>query len=253
MRAINLIPAGAVRGGVRRDVSRFGPGHAVLLVLVVALALVTVYVLSANSVTERQAKLAGVKAQLAQVQARASQLQAYSNFVRVAQTRATTVREIAASRFDWYSALGDLSRVVPANLRLQSLLATVAPGVTISVGAGTGGSTGGAGTGTIRADINAPAFELKGCTGSHDDVARLMSQLQLINGVQRVTLADSTRNPQGGAVPGSAPSVATKGCGSNPATFDLVVFFQPLAGALASSPTAGATASTTPIPSGASK
>lgn len=73
----------------------------------------------------------------------------------------------------------------------------------------------------MRGDIDAPAFELKGCTASQDDVAQLMSRLRLIDGVTRVTLEDSTETPSttGSTVP------AQGGC-TGP-TFDMVVFFAP--------------------------
>ena len=78
--------------------------------------------------------------------------------------------------------------MVPANASLTSLLATAAPGSSVA-----GGGGGGSNTGTLRGDITAPAFQISGCTASHDDVARLMSRLRLINGVQRVTLSDSVK------------------------------------------------------------
>jgi hypothetical protein len=147
-----------------------------------------------------------------------------------------TIQQIASTRFDWHSALSDLSRVVPANTKLQSLVATVAPGVGVS---GPGGSGGGPSSG-LRGSSPGPAFELKGCTQSHDDVARLMSRLRLINGVTRVTLEDSIKqeatqagaavaSPTGSPVGGSSSG----GCGSNTPSFDMVVFFQPLPGASA--------------------
>jgi Tfp pilus assembly protein PilN len=254
VKAINLIPAGTSHGASAGGFSRLSPAHAVLGALVVVLAFVTVYVLSANSVSDRKAKLATLQSELASVQAQADKLAPYSNYAKLAQARTETVLQIASTRFDWHGALADLSKVIPANLRLQSLLATVAPGVTVS-GAGGSSSGGGASTGSLRSDIAAPAFELRGCTTSHDDVARLVTRLQLINGVQRVTLADSTRSAAAAAnAHGSTPSAATgvstqptvakiAGCGNNPAAFDLVVFFTPLAGASPTGP-AGSTPAT---------
>jgi Tfp pilus assembly protein PilN len=144
------------------------------------------------------------------MQAEVARLQKYNAFVRLAQAREATVKEIASSRFNWHAALTDLSKVVPAKTTLLSLVATVS---TNTNAAGAGGSSG-----TVRGDVNAPALSLKGCTGSQDEVAQLMSRLRLINGVSRVTLEDSTASPTG----------ASGGC-SGP-TFDMVVFFQPLTG-----------------------
>jgi Tfp pilus assembly protein PilN len=204
-------------------------------VLVILLAYVTVYVLTSNTISARKTQLASLQGQLSQQQAAISRLSNYTQFEKLAQQRAATVRQIAASRFDWHSALSDLSKVMPANASLQSLLATVAPGASAS---GAGGSTAGSAvsSGSVRVAINAPAFEIKGCTASQDDVARLISRLRLINDVQRVTLEDSTK--EGATQVGVASSTSSSGtsgstgCSANGPSFDLVVFFNPLAGAL---------------------
>jgi Tfp pilus assembly protein PilN len=198
--------------------------------LAVAVAFVTIYVLSANTVSQRKSQVATLQAQAAQAQAQAARLGGYAQFEKLAQTRAETVREIAATRFDWHSALSELSRVVPSNTSLQSLLGTVAPGATVT---GAGGNAG-ASTASLRGAISAPAFELKGCTSSHDDVARLMSRLRLINGVDRVTLADSQKQDSAQAAASTtavAGSASPVGCGADHPSFDLVVFFKTLPGA----------------------
>src|SRR5207302_4500198 len=124
--------------------------------------------------------------------------------------------------FDWYRALSDLSKVVPANTSLQSLAGTVAPGAS-TAGTGSGGSSS-----SLRGAVSAPAFELTDCTKSQDDVARLMSRLRLVNGVTRVTLG-SAQKP--GGVTGTAAvssSTTASGCGTNAPSFDCLAFFQPL-------------------------
>jgi Tfp pilus assembly protein PilN len=243
VKAVNLIPADASKG-TRGSTPGFqlGPSHAILVALGVALALVTVYVLTSNKVSSQKAALASLQQQVSQAQAQTSHLTNYQQFVQLAVTRATTVGEIAATRFDWHAALTDLSKVVPADTALQSLLATVAPGVTVN-GAGSGATTS-----ALRGDIPAPAFEMKGCTATHDDVARLISRLRLINGVTRVTLSDSVKPDMLQAAPSLGTSGAksvTSGCWSNGPTFDLVVFFRPLPGALPSTPTSPAGQTTT--------
>ena len=252
MRAVNLLPGDSGGRGVGgASLGAVGPFHAVLGVLAILLAYVTVYVLTNNTISERKAQLASVHAQLSQEQAVIARLNSYTQFEKLAQQRAATVRQIAASRFDWHGALSDLSKVMPANASLESLLATVAPGASAS---GAGGSTASSAvsSGAVRGDINAPAFEMKGCTASQDDVARLISRLRLINGVQRVTLEDSSKPSAGQA--GAASSTSSSGasstaaCPPNGPSFDLVVFFQPLPGALVgngASP-AGAAAPATP-------
>lgn len=243
MKAVNLIPADARRGGVTPSLGRLGASHVLLGLMLIAVGYVTFYVLTNNTISQRKAQVASLHQEVTRVQAQVARLNRYEKFEKLAQARAQTVREIASSRFDWHGALSDLSKVVPANTTLQSLTATVSPD-TGSAG-GASGSSGG-----IRGAIDAPAFELKGCTGTQDEVAQLMSRLRLVNGVTRVTLAQSTK-PDGGQNPGvvqsSGPS--TTGCASNGPSFDMVVFFQPMAGTLPS--TGGQTVSTTST--GASK
>jgi Tfp pilus assembly protein PilN len=227
MKAVNLIPRDARRGGMGPSFGKLGASHFVIALLVIALGFVTLYVLASNTVSKRQSQLAGLKQEDTRMQAQVARLNTYSQFEKLAQQREQTVREIAASRFDWHSALSDLSKVVPANTSLQSLVATVSPTVSGS------GSSAGAGGG-VRGDIRAPAFELKGCTGSQDEVAQLMSRLRVINGVTRVTLEDSAK-PSSGTTTGSSSGSSQSGCPASGPTFDMVVFFQPGAGVLGAS------------------
>jgi Tfp pilus assembly protein PilN len=237
MKAVNLIPDDARHAGKASAVGVPGPAYAVIGLLAVAVAFVSIYVLTTNTISERKAKLANLQQQVAQQQLLAARLANYSKFAQLVRARAATVREIAATRFDWHATLSDLSKVVPADTSLQSLVGTVAPGASVN---GAGGSVGGSGasTGALRGAIAAPAFELRGCTQTQDDVARLLSRLRLINGVTRVTLADSQKQEgaQGGpplSSAGGSSSVAggpsaSAGCGGNTPSFDLVVFFGPL-------------------------
>jgi Tfp pilus assembly protein PilN len=188
----------------------------------VALVLVTVYVLALNNISAQQSKIASLKAQAAQAQASAARLAPYVEFAQLAQARVQTVRAIASSRFDWHAALTNLARVVPANTSFSSIVGTVVPGATVT-------GTGGSGSATdLRGAVNAPAFQLTGCTDSQDDVARLMSRLRLIDGVTRVSFEDATKS--GGGQSGGSTGAAN-GCPANAPTFDLVVFFSPLANA----------------------
>jgi Tfp pilus assembly protein PilN len=242
VRAVNLLPGGPKHGG-GMSLGRLGPAHAVIGVLLVALVYVTVYVLTSNTISEHKTQLASLQTQLSQEQAQIGRLSSYTQFAKLAQQRADTVKQIAASRFDWHGALSDLSKVMPANAKLLSLRATVSSGATVS-----GGSTGSAAGGNLRGAINAPAFELSGCAATQDDVARLISRLRLINGVQRVSLEDSSKS-SGGATASSpsAGSAGSGGCSSNSPDFDMVVFFQALPGASATG--AGAPSSGAPVSS----
>jgi Tfp pilus assembly protein PilN len=223
MRAVNLIPADARGGGRSRGPSTGMqvPVYVLLGFLAAALALVTIYVLTNNSITSRTAQLSNLKTEVAQEQAAVARLGEFTKFAALAQTRISTVNSIAAARFDWHGALSDLAKVIPANVTIQSVVGTVVPG------ANSGGTSSG-GTGSLRADVTAPAFELSGCTRSQDDVANLMSQLRLINGVTRVTLNNSQETGNGGS---TSSNGTPQGCGANAPTFDVLVFFQPVANA----------------------
>lgn len=230
MRAVNLIPAES-RGRSSRGPSTGMqvPVFVLLGFLAAAVALVTVYVLTNNTISSRTAQLTNLKTQVSQEQAEAAKLGEFTKFSQLAQSRIETVRAISAARFDWHGALADLSKVVPANTTLESLSGTVVPGASTSGG-------GGGGSGSLRSALSGPAFELTGCTANQDDVARLMSQLRLINGVTRVTFSNSqvSTSPAGSTASSGGSGTTTQTCANNAATFDLVVFFQPVANAGAS-------------------
>jgi Tfp pilus assembly protein PilN len=237
MRAVNLIPADS-RGGSRSGGPSTGmqvPVYVLLGFLAAAVALVTIYVLTNNSIASRTAQLGNLKTEVTQEQAAVARLGEFTKFAQLAQTRINTVHSIAAARFDWHGALSDLAKVIPSNVTLQSVVGTVVPGAS-SGGSGSGG------TGSLRSDVTAPAFELSGCTRSQDDVAKLMSQLRLINGVTRVTINDSQMS---NTATTSSATGSAQGCGANAPNFDLVVFFSPVANAGPAGVTSVIAASTT--------
>ncbi|HZV75713.1 MAG TPA: hypothetical protein VFF79_18540 [Conexibacter sp.] len=256
MRAVNLIPADAGPGG--RGGTGIGP-YVVLGVLGLLLAGVVAYVLTNNQVVDRRAQLAGLQTQAHAAQAQADATRPYREFAALAQARVETVRQLGRTRFDWHRALGDLSRVIPGDVWLTSLLGTVTTGVSVS-GAGSGD------TGTLRAALPNPAIELTGCTTGHDEVARLLSRLRLMTGVVRVALSDSTKQDAGGGGGGGGASGDCRYGHARFPQFGIVVFFAPLPTAPAPGAAAGATpaaatapaapasatpaASTTPAPSG---
>jgi Tfp pilus assembly protein PilN len=249
VRAVNLIPADARRGGVSPSLGRLGASHVLIAILAIAVGYVSFYVLTNNKISQRQTQLAGLQQQVTREKAAVARLDSYQKFEQLAQARAQTVRQIADSRFDWHSAMEDLSKVVPSNTTLQSLTATVSP--TSSATGGSGGSASG-----IRGAINAPAFEMTGCTGSQDEVAQLMSRLRLINGVSRVTLGQSTKAAGGSTSSATTSAGSPHNCAGGP-SFDMVVFFQPQANALpstgtgaAATPSAGTGAAATPSTGG---
>jgi Tfp pilus assembly protein PilN len=232
MKAVNLLPsdmrgagkpASAVVAGSDEATGRVG-AFAVLGVLAFCVVALAAYVLANNTVKDRKAELETATAQAKTVTRQADALKPYADFAAQAQERVQTVRDLAASRFDWEQAFRDIARVVPAEVTLSALNAT------ISSQAGSSGSG-------LRSAIAAPAIDLTGCTnGGQRDVATLMSRLGNIDGVTRVSLSKSEKPdlaPRGTSTGTAAPTgtVATvttggAGCNGRATTFDVVVFFE---------------------------
>lgn len=237
MRAVNLIPGdapGAPRGGL---------GVAALLGgLAVLLALVTAHVLIGNQIADRQSELASAQQAVATVQAQADATRPYREFASLAKARVETIRQLGTARFDWHRAFADLSVVIPGNVWLSSLTGTVTAGVNVAGGGGGGSADG------LRAAIPSPAITMTGCTTDHDSVARLISRLRLMHGVQRVALGSSSKDGGGGDCQHGHTKFPV---------FSLVVFFDPIpavqapAQAQAAGTPAAATSGATPAAAGA--
>src|ERR671914_733279 len=158
MKAINLLPhdlRGTPKGTApKAAVTPDEPGGIGAFVVLGALAACVValaaYVLTTNTVKDRQAQLEAVTARAEATNARINQLKPYAYFKALAETRIQTVKDLASSRFDWEQALRDISRAVPADVTLRELTGTIS------------GETAGGGGG-IRGAIAAPAIELQGC------------------------------------------------------------------------------------------
>jgi Tfp pilus assembly protein PilN len=181
VRAVNLIPQDQ-----RRRVTDQGDGKTapiVLGVLGVLLALVVVYVLSSNTVTERKADAQKASVEADQLEARAAQQTGYTDFAQIAVTRTESVATVAATRFDWERFMRELSRVMPAGSWLQSADAS-------TLGDPTSGGTTTPTPGTIVP--LQPAANLVGCTPGQDDVARMMVRLRELYRVEDVELNEST-------------------------------------------------------------
>jgi len=238
VRAVNLIPGEAGRSGG----SSTGP-LALIAVLAVALVAVAAYVLVHNTVIERRAELASLESQSQVLQTQAAAVKPYREFAQLADARVATVRQLGSTRFDWHRAFHDLATVLPNDVWLTSLLGTVTTGVNVE-----GASSGS--TGALRAALPSPAIELVGCTTGQAQVARLISRLRLMSGVERVSLADSVK-VEGGGGSGGDSADCTHGSTRYP-RFGIVIFFAapPAASASATGAAATTASDTTPAPSG---
>ena len=222
MKAINLLPPDlrgtpksvASKAAVASDEPAGIGAFVVLGALALCVAALAAYVLTTNTVKDREAQLDAVTANAQTTLRRVSELKPYADFQQMAETRIQTVNDLASSRFDWEQALRDVSRVIPPSVTLSSLTGT------ISSGNGSGSS--------IRAAIAAPALELKGCTKTQTEVATLLSRLRGVDGATRVALNKSVKpaTASGGAT-AVAPGTEGVGCGPGRAPeFEIVMFFE---------------------------
>lgn len=225
MKAINLLPPdlrGAPKGGspkAKAAAASDEPGgiaaFVVLGVLAACVAAVAAYVLTTNTVKDRQAQLEAVTAEAATTTQRVSRLKPYADFQQMAETRIQTVKDLASSRFDWEQALRDISRAIPADVTLTAINGTIA------------GGAGGSGS-TVRTAISAPAVELKGCTPTQKNVATLLSRLRNVDGVTRVSLTKSLKPAltATASVPAGGSTTENVCPGGRPPSFELVMFFE---------------------------
>jgi Tfp pilus assembly protein PilN len=251
VKAVNLIPAEDRRGGGTAGVSLAAYG--LLAGLAVALGALTLYVLTSNRLEERTSELAALKARNVRTDARASALEPYIRFAKLERDRVSTVRNLAASRFDWSRVMTDLSRVVGRRVWLTAMTGTVAPGVSVEGGSASDASS-------LRQALPNPAVELDGCATDHREVVRFVSRLRATKAVVRVTLADSQKSDtqtqsvssDGGSGGSSAPGSST-GCGSDSRPqFNLIVFYAPLPGGAPPTSAGGGSTPATPPTSGGS-
>jgi Tfp pilus assembly protein PilN len=207
MKPVNLVPQDQ-----RRRTASQGDGKSApiaLGVLAALLALVVVYVLTNNSVTERKSETAAASAEADRLEARAGQQASYTDFAQIAVTRTQSVAGVAAERFDWERFMRELSRVMPEGSWISNTSASV-----------TGEDVG---TGSATADplaVPTPKANLVGCTPRQSEVARMMVRLEQMYRVTEVTLNESIQDPAAG-------DTTLQDCGKL-YKFDLTVSFSPV-------------------------
>ena len=222
MKAINLLPPdlrGTPKTAAPKAAAPAEPGGIGAFVVLGALAACVValaaYVLTTNTVKDRQAQLEAVTAQADATSRAVNQLKPYADFQAMAETRIRTVKDLASSRFDWEQALRDISRAVPADVTLRELNGTISS------------DAGGSG---LRSAIAAPAIELKGCSTGQAQVATLLSRLRNVDGVTRVSLNKSLKPAKSETAGGPSPIAGladAAGCkGKRPPSFEIVMFFE---------------------------
>lgn len=222
MRAVNLIPADQRRTSGAAGKSG-GGAYALLAGLAIVVAMVAAFTVTKRSIADKEATATSLQQQADAATAKAGNLAGYQQFNQVVTQRTVGVKTLAGTRFDWGETLEQVSRVVPSDISLTQLVASMAPGE-------------GGGTVTLRSAMNNPAIEIVGCAPSQDRVALLMARLRRIQGVERVSVASSGKNDQTSASQSDAGDTGAGGCQTTDQIpqFQMVVFFgaaQPAAAA----------------------
>jgi Tfp pilus assembly protein PilN len=213
MRPVNLIPQEQ-----RRRTPSHGAGkgaHAALGVLALLLAMVVAYVLTANTVTERQNETEAARVEADRLEAQAAQKGEFSDFAAIAQTRMQSVAGVAASRFDWERLMRELALVMPEGSWLQTADAsTTGDAASTTAAPAPSGTAAPAGTAT-----GSPSANLVGCTPDQSDMAGLMVRLRQLHRVEDVELSSSTKEDGSG-------EASIESCGSH-YKFEVTLKFSP--------------------------
>lgn len=245
MRPVNLIPV-EDRRGEAAPLRAGALSYMLLGALALVLAGIVGVVLTGNQITDSKNELTDLKARQKVAEQRVEEFAAYGNFAQMSEQRRETVASLAQSRFDWERVLNELARVMPDDIWLDGLTATVAPGSAVGDGTATSSTS-------VVSDpsITGPSLVISGCGDGQEAVARFVATLKDIDGVTRVGLQQSGLGDQSGAGATTATgSSATGGCQTKSfiAAFSVTVAFDavPVADAAASSSTTpAAPASTT--------
>jgi Tfp pilus assembly protein PilN len=203
VRAVNLIPVDQRHGSGALGRSG-GAVYLALGVLALLVAMASAYVLSSKSLQSKRAGLAQTERQAQSAEAKAGSLLPYTQFTTLREKRVQTVQSLASSRFDWAHALHEVARTLPRNTWLTSLRATVTPDTQVDGGQ----------SDPLRNSLRLPAVEILGCTTSQDGVARVISAMRQIDGVQRVSLSSAQKSDTTGGTSGSSSSAGGGATGS---------------------------------------
>lgn len=217
MRPVNLIPAEDRRGDERP--LRTGPVAYILLgALVLALAGVTMLVLTDNKISDRKSELAQVQREDEAEKAKAESLASYTAFSALHEERVQTISSLADSRFDWERTMRELSLILPHDVWLTTLEASASA------------ETKSGGGGALKGSIAGPSLSITGCATGQEAVAGFVTALKDIDGVTRVGVESSELSGQEEGA-GSAGTIESGGSSSDCRTrsfitqFSLIVAF----------------------------
>ena len=206
MRPVNLIPPEARRG--EKAPTRTGAlSYVIVAVLAAGLLGVTGIVLTNNQISDRQAEKSSIEGQLAEAEAEARRVSSFASFASLQQARQQTVATLAKSRFDWERVLRELAIVIPEDVWLTHLTATVSPDVQLD---DSGSSSNSSVSGSES--VLGPALQMEGCGDGHEAVARFLAALRDIDGVTRVSVLSSERPDPSSAAEGTSAGGGSGDC-----------------------------------------
>jgi len=186
MRSVNLLPTDAVPAKSRRaSMIAIGAPIAVAVPLV---ALSVLYLGAHGKAADNQAELSAVKAEIAALPAPAGP-DIDASVVGNEAVRATAVASVLGGRLAWDSVFRDMARVLPANVWLKSLSASLPQAANLADEATT--PVAAAAPGQVASTPTAVVIE--GYTYTQPDVARVLARLATLPSLKRVTLTSSQR------------------------------------------------------------
>jgi len=195
MKRINLLPQ---EERVKASRER-GLIYAILILVAVVVVLGLVYVKFNADVSSKQNQLNEINAQTATVQQQIAALSPYAQLQNQRTAMTETAKSIYQTGIPFSIILQELSLVIPENVRLQSLTATV-PAAMLPGAAAVAGAAPAAGTTDVT---------FAGTTEKHRDVAEFMTRLGLIPQLMGITLSSSTDTTAGAATTGSSAPTAS--------------------------------------------
>jgi Tfp pilus assembly protein PilN len=160
---------------------------------VIPLAALGLFFSQAHSkVSDRQSQLSSLQSELAALpQPKGPQIDASLQGAEAA--RASAVAQVLGSRTSWDGMLRDLSRVLPANVWLTELKASVPSPLSVAVVPSTTPVT----PGTTTAPAVPTGVTITGYTFTQPDVAKLLGRLVALPSLDNVQLASSTLSAVG--------------------------------------------------------
>jgi Tfp pilus assembly protein PilN len=230
VRAVNLIPENQRERRTGFANRSHGVVYVVLGVIALLALMVGLYGKARHEVSKKEAEVTRYEAEAAHVQAQATSLAPYKTFVAMRESRETAVRELVDTRFDWAHTLAEFGRVLPPGTSVTALEGCVSPptksgssgeGCASSSGGGSSASSKSASVTSATPAGSIPKFTIAGCATSQSEVARMLSDLRLMDGVATAELQSAAKSGGGGSGGGGT-------CQGKLVSFGAKVEFQPI-------------------------